>query len=173
MSTVAFPYEDPSSWDTVELGGIALPGHCRVSVTRSYELDVKKPKGKSHASITYQGTNPAKVTIDVFIWTPQQYKDLRAAFNLIAPQADGPDGVPIVHPKCTFWNVPSVFIENFSDPANNRSDEMTIQISCVEFRKASKTTVTKTPKGLDPRTQILGDDIPNAPEKPSAGNTAP
>lgn len=178
MSSVPFPQDDPDAWDTVELGGIALPGICRVSVRRSNELDVKKPKGKDGSSITFQGKNPAKVVIFCSVSTAQEFRDLRAALDLIQPQADGPGGVPISHPKCTFWRIPSVFIEDFEDTDNQKGDEVTVKISAVEFRpKEAKKSgfVTKTPTGLDPREQNLAEDIGNNPPaaKPSAGNTAP
>ena len=59
--------EDPflirTAWDTVQLGEFTLPGISTVSVTRSRNYQIKKPKDKSYAQIKDTGLDLAKVTI--------------------------------------------------------------------------------------------------------------
>ena len=59
--------EDPflirTAWDTVQLGEFTLPGISTVSVSRSRNYQIKKPKDKSYAQIKDTGLDLAKVTI--------------------------------------------------------------------------------------------------------------
>ncbi len=171
---MAIPWPDraPSKWDTVVLGGVALPGIGTVAVKLSNELDVKKPKGGAGASVTAQGPEAATVTITLAFHSAEHLAEWQDAVKVLRPKKDVVSAKKIVHPKTQIYSIDAVLVQTIDDEDNKRGDTYTVKIHCVEFTGTPKGAQTKTEKRLDPREQILAETITNLP-KPSAGNTGP
>lgn len=171
--------EAPGKWDTVKLGPVTLPGLARLEVTVKESLDIKKPMGAAGATTTLQGSEPARVVIHLRMWEPDHLdawaafiKRYRSRAKTNAASA-ARNALKITHPKTALYGVAAVLIEEISDAVNDRGDIYDVKISCTEFTGEPKGGQTKTEKKLDPRAQVLSDDIPAAPEKPSRTNTGP
>lgn len=181
MATVPWLDDAPELWNTCELGGITLPGLCKVDVSLSQEVDVKKPKGKHGATLTRQGYNPAKVKVRVRVWEAEQFDELQVAIANVWPasltrkknaptmKVDGP--ISIEHPKTRLWGIRGVTILGIEDNNGDRGDVYEVTFDCIEFYPSPKTTATKTDKKQLP-TYDNSARQPDAPPKPSAtGNT--
>lgn len=64
--------DSPDLWDTVYLGGNALPGIARVTATHGRKLDTKSAPGTNGARVVDKGYQPAKVDITLRFWTKEQ-----------------------------------------------------------------------------------------------------
>lgn len=171
---MAIPWPDraPSKWDTVVLGGVALPGVCTVSVKLANELDVKKPKGGAGASVTSQGPEASTVDITLTFHDPEHLSEWEDAVKVLRPKKDVVTAKKIVHPKAKLYGIDAVHVQTIEDDDNNRGDTYKVKLHCVEFVGVPKGAQTKTEKRLDPREQILAETITKLP-KPSSGNAGP
>ncbi len=171
-----FPWIDEQSgqWNRVVLGGLLLPGIATISVDLSEEIDVKKPKGKSGATTTVHGDNPASVSITLQLRNGAELTAWAKAIKALRPKKDAKSAVRIMHPKTIIYGIEAVLISKIKDKENGHADDYSIQIECIEFRPtdASK-DATKTETKLEPRKQVLGADIPNKPATPGETNTGP
>ncbi len=78
-----YAINDPYSLVTVG-GSTMLPGVAEVVISeKERSLDKKKPVGTDGARLTLHGLNPAMVTINLTIWTPEQLRQLQNVWKII------------------------------------------------------------------------------------------
>lgn len=146
----------PAAWRTVGLGTGTTPGIAHVTVERSNEVEVKKPKGAAGASTTAQGPNPAQVTIKLTLLRGSELDAWFALADILVPAKDAATPLTIRHPKTSGYRIDSVTVQSISDAAGDeQGDRYVVTIKCVEFRPAPKKKVTKTEKKLEPRNNDL------------------
>lgn len=181
--TIPWLDDAPDAWNTVKLGGLAVPGIARVGVKPSQEVEIKKPKGKHVGSTTRQGYNAARVTIKVTVWTPEQFAELRTLIASIWPAAramkqagepakvDGP--IPVSHPKTQLWGINAITLLDIEDPENDTGDRYELTLSCVEYLPPPKKSATKTDTKHLPDFEDEFSKPAPAPAKPSTTENTP
>ena len=142
-------------WDVVRLLGNPLPGICRVTVESSRRVQHRKSDGTDGATPTFRGLNPAKVNIEVDIWTPAQHDIWN---NEVVPRIwplAGKDitklgALDIVHPATQGLGIKSVIVESLTDPRpGSVHGAKTIRLSCVQYvpHPKGKKSAVKTVDG--------------------------
>lgn len=171
------------SWNEISLGGVVFPGIAHVRVTVANELEVKKAKGRSGASTTYQGRPPAKVKITLTVYAPEQWEALVELLPSIWPDVTSERGAPIevVHPRCRLWKISRLIIESIDDSQpEGVGDVYVLQISAVEFlpsqtqKGAASGAATRTSSTLDVPQSLSPELRGRRPAKPStSGGSSP
>lgn len=64
-------------WDVVYLAGRAMPGVAEVSVQQGRKIDDRGSPGRNGARLIDKGSEAAKVTIRLRVWTPEQLAELQ------------------------------------------------------------------------------------------------
>lgn len=162
--SVPSPSKSPTAWDTCKLGPNQLPGFCTVTVKISDEITKAKPKGKSGASTTFQGSNLG--TVKVVCSLPDEIADGTLDFGVaqeLLSTLNEKRGEPfeIVHPMTSLFGIKQVTIESVSGDLKGRELILTFELSEFKAPKKGASSDTKTPQTLDPRNQSLAPDIPN------------
>lgn len=156
------------AWDSVKIGSVQTPGICEVTVFKARDVDKKKAAGSDGARLTIHGIEPGTGDIELTIWTPEQLKTLRAAWEKISPSSNKrPKGVPasapwppafdVAHPVFKAHAIKSVVVIGAEGPKPGRIKGSRIfTIKWVEYLAPSKKKVTHSPvasKGstLDPK----------------------
>ena len=125
-------------WDTLILAGKEWPGIAKVTVTRANKWDEKSAKGSNNASRTYTGVEPAKVKIELRIWTAEGQYDVivTECLPLIEPQDEKKrkDPVNISHAVTHARYVNDVTIDSVSGPDDNGDQTWTFTIEATEYR---------------------------------------
>jgi hypothetical protein len=128
----------PYFWDSVMLGGLPVPGECRVKCPLKRDVDKKKAKGKCGGTITDNGEDMTSVTITTQLTSPQ-WKLFQDLLPKIWPRKKGGKRSPvsIEHPKTFACGIDEVYIESvdIGDPENGR---ITVTIECTEWLIAPK-----------------------------------
>jgi hypothetical protein len=147
-----------SAWDIVFIGGKQLPGTCKVSGKRGRRIDIKQAKGTHYATLTFNGYDPARISIAISIWTQAQYDVLDGLMSMLeAPPhfyvdksvAGGKvfQALDISHPSMRLMGVSQVLVESI-DPLHPTSVkgvwEMGVHV--IEY-KVVKTSATSTVQG--------------------------
>lgn len=155
--------EDPSSWDTLLLGGVIVPGIPRLKVPRKMALDKKKSKAASGATITFQGYEAVDVDIEVRIWTPLQWQQWQELMSQIEPRPSKTfDSVAIDHPATTQRGITSVYIEQVEGPDLSPDGMGTFTIKCAAGGKPTAVNGGNAAKKDDGDGPRWG-DVPVAP----------
>ncbi len=174
MSTPPSPSANPDEWDSGYLADLTLPGLVEVEVETSNDIEKKKAKGGKGATTTYQGPHPASVKITCTMHDLiEGTQDFGKAANLLAALRERRGkALAFSHPMAALFGVKEISIEKIRGKKTGR--ELVISIDASEFTEESKTkgSATKTEKGLEPRNQVLGPDIPDPPATPAASGAA-
>jgi hypothetical protein len=152
--SVPWPHDDPSSWDTLYLGG-QWPGLAVVKVKGGQKIDRKKGAGAHGETITFQGKKAADVDIVVRVWqaTPDQWSWMQAMIALIEPIAGKADPTPydIAHPATSVRHISSVAVEDIEGPDwDAATGFMSVHIKAIEYLPPPKANATATPTGSTP-----------------------
>lgn len=150
-----------SPWDVVTIGGWTLPGKSVVDARRGRRIDVKQVKGKHYATLTFNGYDPAKVSIVTTIWTQPQL-DLMAVILPIleSPPAKFKDGsfqaFDIKHPALQLRQITQVLIEEIGCLRQSGvKGAWELRIQALEYRRvATQATATVTGSDLKVKTAI-------------------
>jgi hypothetical protein len=150
-------------WDCVRLGGMQVPGLCKVGAQASKRIQQKKQNGNDGATPTLRGYNPAKITLNVRIWTPAQYDAYKSLIAQVWPRAGkgstialalAPAAVTqngawdIAHPSLSDLGISSMIIEGVTALVpDGTPGVMTSQISGFQYMALSNKSATVTVKG--------------------------
>ena len=122
------------AWEKVSLGGFELPGLVDVGGSKSRKVDIKEVKGSDGATITDNGYEPAKVTIDLRIRTPEELATWELVFRVIDPRRKGATSEPwsIAHPAVNMIGITSIFVQTIDVPKLSNG-VLSIKLQCVEW----------------------------------------
>jgi hypothetical protein len=163
-------------WDTCTLNGMKVPGIVTVTVTPREKIDVQKPNGADGGAFIRRGHEPAKVEINVKIWTPNQWKLWQVVLKAIWRQPGKParqdkpgqakaavkeiGAIRISHPACDLYSVGSVVIAEPGSPNLAERGFMNQKIQALEYLAPKKGATRKT----------KGAKVPLTPEFEQAKN---
>ncbi len=169
------PTYSKNPWDIVVIGGMKVPGICKVRACPALAFDQKHPAGADGDVITVHGRRSATVDIDVVIWTQDQWSKLQVLVPNIWRKPGKKDktkdlALTISHSAIDLLGINAVVIVSVSVPdAGPIPQSKVIKIKCVEFIPVTNANQTKTaklavPVPEDPRTvasSALGEDPPS------------
>lgn len=176
---------DPSNntlnpFDVVFIGGVQLPGICRIRSKKHKEYDVKKSKGTQGATLTYVGYNPSEVIVENRIWTSGQLNQLYQMIPMLTPKITqqtplsdvGNLALDIYHPVLFMYGIFSVVIIGL-DPLEPTETKGVWQqrIHFLEYiPKVEKQNVTHTVNGSQKKYNVKSANLgqPAAQPPPSA-----
>lgn len=153
--------DDPKSWDTLLLGGAELPGVVDIDGSKGRKVDVKTRKGSDGATLTDNGYDPAKVTIKLRIWTPEQWRLWQIIFPLIDPKRLGSVRVPfdVQHPSLAAIGIRSVYVTTVAVP-KLQGGVLNVTLNAVEWFPEPKKAKAGTPKATGNALREAGQDRP-------------
>lgn len=178
----------PDESSSVLLGGQELPGIATIKAPkRGIKLDIKKAKGSSGATFTVEGYDPAKIEIEIVVWTLEQIQLMSEITQLIEPDASKglPQPLTIYHEFTFARAITDVIIESLEGPGNgSKPGEYVYKISAYEWRPefaGGKGTGSTTPKSAKGNVTTVFDDAvsqsgyagPPPPPKPTAAGPPP
>lgn len=168
------PLTAPMEWDTCELQGIHCPGIVEVIIeSRARRVQNKKNNGNDGATPTFRGLDPAKLTIRVTIWTPDQNDQWDAMLPIIYPLPNKGtnklNAIDISHPATTQARIKSIIVEDVRGPMpGSVRGSKTYELKCVQFVPVKvKKSATKTNTGSAATTPAF------TPTTQSANNPPP
>lgn len=169
--------DNPDAWDTLTIGGVTLPGLCKVTCSKGRKIDVKDGPGTDGSYNTDQGYQGAKISIDWKIWTADQWHARRKGLALVdpAPTKSDAKALTVGHPIFSDRNIQAIQITNVAGP-DDEDGARVYKITAIEFRPPAKKAATSTPtsatgpgakSGVNERLK-KGDGLP--PPKVHGGN---
>lgn len=176
------PLYSAYEWDTCHLQGIHVPGIVEVMIEdRSRRVQQKRSNGNDGATPTFRGENPAKLTIRVTIWTPDQSDSWDALLPIIYPNPNKGTNkllaIDISHPATSQANIKSIIIENVRGPMpGGVRGSKVYDLRCVQFVPVIvKKSATKTVVGAAATTPAFTPATPaaNQPAPPSQTDFTP
>jgi hypothetical protein len=163
--------DDPESWDTAIVGGVALPGLARIDgLELASKWDVKEAPGTDGATETYQGYTPAAFQIFLRMWEREQW---RAFLKLVPrlrpkPGKNTPDAVDVVHPELSAWGISRAIVRKIKPKKSD--DFYDVSFDMLEYFPQPKKTVTGTASGA---TKTFWNALDGSPDPRTARPTQP
>lgn len=167
-------YEGPTysdnPWDFVMLGGFMSPGVATVTCKPKLKIDQHKPNGGDGAAVIIRGHEPAKVEVQIKVWTPKQWEILQDLISRVwrrpgkaskqdRPGATGgvkPTGaIDIQHPACSLYGVTAVVLESPTSPEPAaEGGAMVLKFSAVQYIPRSGNATRKAQGSGRPPTPL-------------------
>ena len=150
MSGELNPLEYPQAWDVIMIGGVVSPGICKVSgIKRINEWDIKKGKGSQGATITFVQKPPAKFSVQIFLWRPQDFTDWDnfRPFLKYDPTKKEVQAIDIWHPALADVDISSVVTESIGGVTHEGAQLYSVTIEFLEYFPPPKTSSVGNPTG--------------------------
>ena len=129
--------EGQDQWDQLILAGNTWPGLADVSGSGvKHRIDVKKTKGKDGSVLKDNGMDPAKLKINLRIWTAEQWSRFNELLPLIHPKRKGGSREPteLIHPQANLLGIKAIYINQIDFHDLDRSNRiMTVTMSAIEW----------------------------------------
>jgi hypothetical protein len=158
------------------------PGKCNVTFTKFRDVDKKKQSGSDGARLTLHGVEPAEVDIEVLIWTPEQWRQMKTLWSVINPGATKgtPPAYDAYHPALAMQDVKALVFVSGTGPDIDDKRVGHFKMKAWEYLPPSKKAAVKTviqKKGnlLDPSQQkqpASNTSQPASYPKPSSSGAA-
>lgn len=152
MSNIPFWHKDRVSWDNVILGGEICPGSVnRVEgASARRQLDIKKAPGRTGATITDQGYQPAKFSVVCVITTESELQAWELFIERLRPAPDkAPAAFDVVHPELSLLGISACYVETIHQLSRGEKDIREGKIDFVEFLPLSTKANGKVKKSSD------------------------
>jgi len=139
---------NPVAWDTLKVAGEIMPGVARVDPEREYEVDRKRTAGADGATLTGFGHMPAKVKINLRLWSDEQFQRFKNILPTIfpKPKKGRPVPVDVSHPALSVLGIRSLYFTKISAPRPSSTPGVfEVPLEAVEFLPVSTANITLTP----------------------------
>lgn len=145
MSATPFWSDDTlesHAWDFCWLGENNLPGICKVEVDGGRDVDAQKSKGSDGPALKDEGTQGAKISIEVRMWTAAQHEQWAITLDAIDPLRVNSLKTPfeIYSPATDERGVRYVYVTNVSVSAPKPGGVRTASIECRQWFPQPKPT---------------------------------
>jgi hypothetical protein len=169
------PMTSPGAYDTLELGGMTVPGQPIVSgFPIVVEWDVKAGAGVDGGTTTLKGRKPAEGTVKVQFFEPWHFDTwdwIDKALRSTMGEAPTVQGLPIEHPTTRRAGVSAVVCKRLGPVVHQGGQLYTIEFDLLEFRpprdKGTK-TATRRAGTAPPKTGATGDAASGAGPAPTS-----
>ena len=177
MPTPYNPLKYPAAYDAIFIGNQISPGVCRVSKTkRGHQWDIKRGKGALGSTLSYQGIEPSKFSIEFDLWQePAAFnaQGITADFDLwdrfitlfrYDPTKKTIQAIEIYHPSLAQIGIHSVVVESVGNLIKKSPESMiwTAEVEFIEYLPPPAVTAVATPAG----SQALSNTNPKTPPTP-------
>jgi hypothetical protein len=152
VATVPHPSEDLKLWNTAQVGPYVLPGRFECDpIPLKRNLDVKKPGGKSGASITDKGYELAKFKGRLHITSKAQHDEFQRILPHLNPRREGATKDPFELKYATVIEagITAVTIEHLDLPPFDTKSKRVITFTFQEWVEDSKPVKKGTGKVKD------------------------
>ena len=206
MSTeqgIPFWGDSPESWDSATLGGVSIPGVCRISGDgMRLRADRKTASGQDGASVAMLGLDVVTFSIDIRMWTEAHLRAFESLVRMAKPKSRtvirrssvskkaagtgepensgnrsiGRDLVPlaVAHPALAIFGISECVVESVSLPTEQMPGLWTASFKCREFRKPSDRAVSRPSAGKKKDIGVTdGTQVAIKPSEANAGPRAP
>lgn len=151
------PLTSDNPHDVVTLGGIKLPGICKVTAAPSIQLDRQKVADTDSTNWIRRGYLPGPIDIECMVWTPEQWEQLEFAISKLwkRPHKQAPvergtskkksdtkagaeearaSALTILHPNLALLGIRSVILEkvNLPEPGPVKGSRV-VHFLCKEY----------------------------------------
>ncbi|HEX2863660.1 MAG TPA: hypothetical protein VHN99_03760 [Deinococcales bacterium] len=185
MSTPT-PFDSPGAWNTFVLvgptGRHVLPGRVAVTPRVGLQEDTVSVPGQDGVTTTHLGYQAAEVTVDVQVWTVEQYRALARVLGIIRPRKGAqPVAYDCVHPMLDTLGIRSVYLTTGELPPYTPQGGLTASLTFKEWwavKSGSPAKPKATPKPKTTKTTTkpkavtggkgTGDAAPASPAQQSA-----
>ncbi len=159
MAAAPFWMDDTAegaAWNFCWLGDDLLPGRSVVSAEGpTHDIDVQKSKGSDGANLEDNGFKPGSCTVELTIFTSEQWDAWLQVLPHIDPQKPGALTRPlqITHPEPNLLGIQSVTVQKISGSPPSGGKKV-YRIQCIQWFPAVKPSKTdKKPKTKDQSNQ--------------------
>jgi hypothetical protein len=137
------PFNSPLLWDRLELHGssgkVTVPGVASVDVTVAINEDTVDVPGQDGATTTVLGYKPAEITVNLQLWTPEQFKRFKNVITVYRPKrGQAPKAVDVVHPKLALYGIRQAYIFSINDPPYDPVNGYRVTLQMREWWPESK-----------------------------------
>lgn len=139
MASIPSLLDDPDSYDTLVVGGEALPGIVRVKDPETgRDFDIKKAKGKKKATITNNGDPPREWTVEWDIDPAIHWEEFLRLWPTLQPRKDTKELQPLelVHPIFALHDFKTALVKTLKGPSISRGLH-TFELTFLEKEKPS------------------------------------
>lgn len=130
------PVDLPEVYDDFPIAGLSSPGRAKVSqAAQSFDWDVKKGKGSSGATVTYQGRAPAEFEVAFYLWLPEHFSAWKTYSAVLTKgQADSKNiaALDVSHPYLAQLGIKSVVVKSVGQLEPQRDGD-TLHVATVKF----------------------------------------
>lgn len=180
---IASPVDDPESWDTLVIGGLAFSGAFEFTgsvLTR--KLDRRHSAGRDGARIRDRGYDLAEIKLNLRLWETKHFTELDALVRLLFPR--GADvarraAYACAHPALALAGITEVYAKSMEALSQTSPGLWTTTIDLVEYRaeaqqRSRSRTVRQRPDLGANRTAFTGTEAvpPAAATPPSTAGAA-
>lgn len=157
---------DPLAWDTVIIADCIFPGVVTVGgAGLKRKLDIKSAKGSDGATLTDNGIEPGKLTVELLIYNNYDWEQLQGLLPIISPRKKGGtrQATTIFHPLCSLLNITKIYIDSVPFPEfDKRNQFLRFKFTAVEWFPAPKPVKKPSKKVNDGKSQgTAGDQSDN------------
>ncbi len=135
------PFEN-LEWDTLILGGEVFPGIASIGGSGlKRKIDIKKPKGSDGASLRDEGYEPARLAVELLIYSIADWDLLQALLPLINPRKKGGVRSPLVitHPITRSLGINSIYVDTIPIfDHDKRNQWIKVRFTAIEWFPAPK-----------------------------------
>lgn len=166
---------DPQGWDRCEIGGLVLPGHCKVTKAEiMLKIDFKKKPGSNVTKPTFHGVDPQPLELELKTFSDldrETFSDQCAAF--LPSGKNAPDPLKFDHPAVRHLLIDTVQVikvHQFS-PVEGKPGVATVKIDLLHWTPAPKKdkNATKTPATRKVKNARTGANQPTNPTPSKQG----
>jgi hypothetical protein len=166
MPKIAWPYDDPYTYNTLIIGKHVIPGRAELTkgIPARRSMDVKKPKGKSGASITDNGLEPVTGIVYRIHQTKKEHHDAwQVIYQDISPAREGATNEPFEVLNAYLWerNLTNLTIVGIVCNPYDSKGKRIIEIEFDEYLPAPKPVKkgTGTPKPATTEIRAITGDL--------------
>jgi hypothetical protein len=137
--SVPFWDDNPDAWNTLYLGGRAVPGLCTVTGRAGRKIEPRSAPGADGASIRDQGYEPAPIEVEIRVWTSAQLEELEELLERVHPRQRGRERTPfdVVHPVLSMLGIRSAYVTAVTLP-ELRGGVTSVRVSLLEWTQAPR-----------------------------------
>lgn len=148
-----FDPDTQTLWDHLVLigpsGRATTPGVATVEVDTGIAEDIQEVDGQDGTTTTFLGYRPAEVTVNITVWTAEQYNKLRAIIELYrSARGVPPKPVDAIHPELEIHDIRQVYIFGVSSKATTAKTGYVLTLKMREWWPETK-RVTKAAEPLE------------------------
>jgi hypothetical protein len=143
---------NPQGWDRCEIGGLVLPGRCKVTkASVEVKVDRKSKPGADVTRPTFHGVDPQALELELTTYTDQDRETWADQCGVLLPSGkQAPDPVKFDHPAVRHLLIDTVQVIKVHQmtPVEGKPGVATVRIELLQWTKAPKKgkSATKTPK---------------------------